>query len=306
MQRLIANAFLLAMLAGLALAPATAWADAREDVVRGLEAGRRGAYLVAIKLITEAIASGTLDATQTGMAYKALGITHFDQGDTSSCLKDFTTALELIPGDPDALYYRGLAYARLNDPVSAKADAVLAVGAFFDRGVFWLDRAELDNAIADFSRAIELNPNEADYYTYRGMALNRKDDPKKALDDFNKAADLAPDDPLVYLNRGNAWKQRGSFENTLSDYDRAIELDPDYNAAYFNRGLVWVQMANFDMAIQDFSAVIRLDPTDWAAFYRRGQAYDAIGKDAEAKKDYKKVQDLNPAQLIPELEQGGG
>jgi tetratricopeptide (TPR) repeat protein len=296
MQRRLIVVLVLATL----LVPALALAGAKEDVMRGLEAGRRGAYLVAVKLITEAIASGELDKYQTGLAYKALGITRLDKGEYKKAVNAFTTALDYVPGDPDALYHRAQAFEKLDKPVDARADLVMAVGAFFDRGVVYMDHDELESALADFNRAIELNPGVAKYYTFRGMVLNRMDKPKDAIENFNTAIDLDPNDPMAFLNRGNAWKQRGSFENTVFDYTKAIELDPKYAAAYFNRGLIWGRIANHEEAAKDFSKVIELDPMDWAAYYRRGQARLAMGKERKARKDFETAHELNPAQPMPE------
>ena len=59
-------------------------------------------------------------------------------------------------------------------------------GAYFDK------RGDYDQAIADFSRAIELNPDNAEYWHDRGAAYFRKGDYDRAIADYARACQLAP------------------------------------------------------------------------------------------------------------------
>lgn len=68
--------------------------------------------------------------------------------------------------------------------------------------LFQDDKTYLDEALAQASQAVELNPNNAVSYNER------------AVSDFDKAVKLNPKDPEAYLNRGN----------TYADFDKAREL----------------------------------------------------------------------------------
>jgi len=95
---------------------------------------------------------------------------------------------------------------------------------YFGRAFAKYDKKDLDGAIADCSKAIELDPNYA----------------------------------AAYNNRGNAKKDRGDLDGAIADYDKAIELSPKYTAAYNNRGLVWNKLGQPEKAKQDFEMYEKL------------------------------------------------
>ena len=57
----------------------------------------------------------------------------------------------------------------------------------------------------------------------RGIAFLKKGDHDKALADFNKAIELDPNNALAYSNRGKALSKKGNDDKALADYNKAIE-----------------------------------------------------------------------------------
>ena len=71
-------------------------------------------------------------------------------------------------------------------------------------------KGEYDQAIADFAKALELNPNYADAYRVRGLAYAYKKEYDQAVADFSKTLELNPDVAATYALRGAAYaSQRG-------------------------------------------------------------------------------------------------
>ncbi|GIK67261.1 MAG: hypothetical protein BroJett018_50550 [Chloroflexota bacterium] len=63
-------------------------------------------------------------------------------------------------------------------------------------------KGDLDGAIADYNRAIQLNPQDAEAYTNRGVAYEKKGEMKKAAADYGRVLELRPDHPEAqYLRR---------------------------------------------------------------------------------------------------------
>ena len=75
--------------------------------------------------------------------------------------------------------------------------------AYFNRGLVWQSKGELDHAIADFSEAIRLDPKDAPAYNNRGHVRKLKAEFDQALADYDAAIGLDPRDPAAYNNR--AW-----------------------------------------------------------------------------------------------------
>lgn len=64
--------------------------------------------------------------------------------------------------------------------------------AYYERGIAWLDKGELDKAIADFTQSIRLDPQFSDPYSERGVAWHLKGEYDKAIADCSEAIRLAP------------------------------------------------------------------------------------------------------------------
>jgi lipoprotein NlpI len=86
----------------------------------------------------------------------------------------------------------------------------------------------LDGAIADHTKAIELEPGDAKSYDYRGVLLMARDDLSGAIADFTKAIELDSKSALFYLNRGMALFLKGKEAEAQRDFDRCLELNPGF------------------------------------------------------------------------------
>lgn len=64
---------------------------------------------------------------------------------------------------------------------------------------------EMDKAIGDYTKAIELNPSEASAYVKHGLAYHAKDEFGRAVADFTKAIELGDDS--AYLERGSVYRK---------------------------------------------------------------------------------------------------
>jgi tetratricopeptide (TPR) repeat protein len=107
----------------------------------------------------------------------------------------------------------------------------------------------------------------------QGDALIKQGNYDEAIEEYTAAIELDPDLATAYLGRGQAYFPQGRSLMAVSDYSRAIELDPDYTAAYYGRG--WAQLDNraWEGAVSDFSKVIELEPNQARAYNGRGWGY---------------------------------
>ncbi|HLX63146.1 MAG TPA: tetratricopeptide repeat protein [Planctomycetota bacterium] len=152
------------------------------------------------------------------------------------------------------------------------------------RGGAWIEKNELDKAIADFDAALRIKPNSTTFNN-RGVAWRNKKDYDKAIADFDEAIKLNPKSVIAIVNRGNTWKDKKDYDKAIQDYDEAARVDPKYATTYYQRGVTQNLKKEYDNAIKDFTEDIRLDPKNSLAYYERGNAlrlkkeYDAALKD---------------------------
>jgi tetratricopeptide (TPR) repeat protein len=100
------------------------------------------------------------------------------------------------------------------------------VRTHLDHGRACLDTGKYDDAIADYTKAIALDPNVALAYTNRGLAYYRKGEYERAIADHSKAIAIDPNHANAYYNRGVAYEQKGDKDQAIADYDKVLEINP--------------------------------------------------------------------------------
>ena len=166
--------------------------------------------------------------------------------------------------------------------------------AYSNRGAAYISLDKFDKAIVDFSKAIQLNPNNATAYSNRGVAYLQKGDTDLAITDLSEAICLKPDNVTAYSNRGMAHSIKGDFDSALRDLHKSVKLDPCDAAAYNNRGNTYKENGDVELAIRDYNTAIKLKSNDAMVYYNRGTAYYGKGEFDNAIRDYNTAIKLKP------------
>lgn len=134
--------------------------------------------------------------------------------------------------------------------------------------------------------------SEAEQHYNAGVKLQEQGQLNEAITEYDKAIQLDPKMVQVYNNRGNAYLDLGQPQRAIPDYDEAIRLNPNYAAAYSNRGFAYINQGQHQRAIQDYNEAIRLDPNHTNAYAGRALTYTLLRKDQEAEQDVAKAVEL--------------
>lgn len=145
-------------------------------------------------------------------------------------------------------------------------------GTFAASGLAKLHQGDNDGAIADLSKALELNSSLPGAYLGRGTAYCNMSNFDGAVNDFNQAIKLKPTSTEGYLGRGFAEFMQGNYDAAITDQTKTIELKPDSQAAYYQRALARGAQTNLQGASDDFVKAMELKAgnetaTDYAALY---------------------------------------
>lgn len=104
------------------------------------------------------------------------------------------------------------------------------------------------------------NLTDYDNIILDGIASLNTDKPEEAVEDFTKAIQLDSKKASGYLGRANALNTLGRYEDAITDYNRAIQIDPKLANAYVNRGIAHSHLGKIKLAIRDYEKGLELDP----------------------------------------------
>jgi tetratricopeptide (TPR) repeat protein len=153
---------------------------------------------------------------------------------------------------------------------------------------------QYDKALADCSRAVELDPKLSDAWSGRGIAYIELGQPEKAIADLSRAIELDPTFAEFWSNRGYACNRLGQYDRAVADCSRAIELDPKFAKAWLNRGAAYGHLGESDKAVADYSRAIELNSKNAVVWSHRGDTYRTLKQYDKAVADYSRAIELNP------------
>jgi tetratricopeptide (TPR) repeat protein len=167
---------------------------------------------------------------------------------------------------------------------TANGQSSRAAADFYNRGQQRYMKRDLNGAIADFTKAIEISSRPANSPPQR-----RQD--WKSLTDFNgKASEpITLIDPLAaaaYADRALVRFHQGDLEGAIVDCDRALAIDPGLAEAFNNRGAARSALGDLDGALTDFERAIKINPQFAMAYNNRGNIYDKQGDLTAALADF--------------------
>jgi tetratricopeptide (TPR) repeat protein len=156
-------------------------------------------------------------------------------------------------------------------------------------------RGQLDEAIACFQKAIDLDPKYTDAHLNLGALLcDDKRDYEGAIAQFQKAIDLDPKDAMAHANLGNARRARGQLDEAIACYQKAINLDPTLTKPHNGLGVVLYGKGQISAAIACYRKAIDLDPKLVGAYLNLGVALRVKGEVDEAIACLRKAIEIDP------------
>lgn len=159
------------------------------------------------------------------------GQRRFDNKEYEEALEIFKKAHRKIPNDIQILYMETYCY--------------------FKTGNF-------DEAINGFNKLIELQPENATFYSERGLVFMYQKLKEKSLADFDHAASLEPSNAYRYSSRAFIKDYFGDQQGAIKDYEKAIELDPNDAVSYNNKGIIEEKLGYKEKAQRSYAKADQL------------------------------------------------
>jgi tetratricopeptide (TPR) repeat protein len=214
------------------------------------------------------------------------------------------SSAQLAPAGRRTAYIgRGVAHGNIGEFEAAIADFTRAIAldpklsdGYYDRALVESDVGRYAAALDDFAAVANAASSYPSYYYYRGYVHFENNDYDQAIADLTTASLTMGQDASVYYRRAKAFDAKGDRESAMADFSAAIRLKPEpemLDSAYRWRGTEAFGLKRYDEAIADFSALMKLNPSDADATMRRANAYYAQGRYAATVADTSQVIHVN-------------
>jgi tetratricopeptide (TPR) repeat protein/S1-C subfamily serine protease len=149
--------------------------------------------------------------------------------------------------------------------------------AYFLRACTYRQVRKFQQSLVDFNQAILINPRYFDaHYNRANLKQTELNDIQGALADFNQAIIINPKYVVTYNNRASLkYTKLNDIQGAMADFNQAIALDPKYSTPYFNRAILkYFQLNDTQGALADYSQAISLNPRDFEAYNNRALLKD--------------------------------
>ncbi len=180
------------------------------------------------------------------------------------------------PNDFFGYVKRGLYYAANGKPEQAMQDYSKSIElnpnydmAHVNLGLFYMEQRNFASALLHFDKAIALS-GYSGAHANRGLIYLNMSKETEALNDFNAAIEGGYNDASVYYNRGLLYKMKGQRNEALADFNQAIALGMHHTMIFWDRGELLFQMGNNTQALEDINRCLALEPNHADALFVRG------------------------------------
>ncbi|KAK3377906.1 mitochondrial outer membrane 72K protein [Podospora didyma] len=125
------------------------------------------------------------------------------------------------------------------------------------RGTFRTLRGKHEEALADLSKSIELDPTLTQSYIKRASMNLELGSPELAEEDFAKALAHNPEDPDIFYHRAQLHFIKGEFADAAKDYQKSIDLDRNFIFSHIQLGVTQYKMGSIASSMSTFRRCMR-------------------------------------------------
>lgn len=171
--------------------------------------------------------------------------------------------------------------------------------AHANRGVALVHLKRLDEAEATLLRAQALNDKDFVVHQGLGMLHLERDRPAEAVEAFTRSIQFAPDETFTIAARLTGQAQLGRLREALADADRIVALKPDAAGAWWQKSRLHAALGDTDAALAASDRMLALGKDRAAALGTRGELLSRLGRRDEARAAWQQSLALIDAKLKP-------
>ncbi len=160
-------------------------------------------------------------------------------------------------------------------------------------GNYYRDRGMHDKALEIYSRGLRLK-DDAEMYNSRAKLYFIKGDVEKAIRDYEKAIQLMPDRADFYVNLGASYAKAGRYDKGLEAIEKGLSIDPDNYNARFNRSIIYLYQERYHDQIRDLEWLLQRKPNQPDLWYEMANSYLRLNNPRKALESLRRGLQHNP------------
>jgi tetratricopeptide (TPR) repeat protein len=124
----------------------------------------------------------------------------------------------------------------------------------------------------------------------------------KAIEEYNKALELKPDWALAHFRLAQDYNKQGRTDDAITHWEKATQYDPRFYSAYDLLAGAYQRQGNLKKAIQAYSGLLKYPPAQMMAHYQLGLWYAELGDRQKARghlESYWRLAGNTPEQQSP-------
>lgn len=153
--------------------------------------------------------------------------------------------------------------------------------AYRGRGIILVYFQKAEKAKADLEKSLSLEPSAQGYFALGAACINL-DSIDEAVKAYDRAMRLKLGSHMAHMMRGRCYYVLGKYDLAVKDFDQAIS---DFAGRF--RGLTYLQMKHYDQALCGFNVALFYDRTWVTGYYYKAKTLEILGRRAEAARFYK-------------------
>ncbi len=175
---------------------------------------------------------------------------------------------------------------------------------YFKTGQEFLSKGSYQDAIEQFSKAIELKPEYTDAYIARAGVYETLGEKEKALEDYKRTLVFDTKDGMIYYHAGKLCYELGKYEEAVELLDKSIETMKKPVAPYHTKISALMALGKYEEALAAANKLLDLKKNA-TNYYLRGRAYEKLENLQAAVNDYLMAERLSPNYIEPHLALAG-
>ena len=146
---------------------------------------------------------------------------------------------------------------------------------YYNKGIEYSEQGKLKEAIAEFKKALAINPNHAEAHYYLGALYDFKAMFKEAIAEYKKAIAINPNHIKAHNSLASDYAGEWMFEEAIAEYKKIIAIDPNHAEMHYNFGVAHGNRKEgmLDEAIAELKKVIAINPDLAGVHYNLAVGY---------------------------------